>query len=63
LAPHEAETSFARAPEDGMAAPATRRISGPAGIREGLEAYNRNGLIHGHTTQADARAAIVSEWK
>jgi hypothetical protein len=46
-----------------MAAPATRRISGPAGIREGLEAYNRNGLIHGHTTQADARAAIVSEWK
>jgi hypothetical protein len=32
-------------------------------IREGLEAYNRNGLIHRHATQAHARAAIVAEWK
>jgi hypothetical protein len=32
-------------------------------IREGLDAYNRNGLIHAHATQADARAAVVAEWK
>ena len=32
-------------------------------IRAGLDAYNRNGLIHQHTTQAEARAGIVAEWK
>lgn len=32
-------------------------------IREGLDAYQRGGLLHGHATQADARAAIVADWK
>jgi len=32
-------------------------------IRAGLDAYNRNGLIHQHATQAEARAWIVAEWK
>jgi hypothetical protein len=32
-------------------------------VREALEAYNRDGHIHRHLTQADARAAIVAEWK
>jgi hypothetical protein len=32
-------------------------------IRAGLDAYNRNGLIHQHATQAEARAGIVAEWK
>jgi hypothetical protein len=32
-------------------------------IRAGLDAYNRNGLIHRHATQAEARAGIVAEWK
>jgi hypothetical protein len=31
--------------------------------RAGLDAYNRNGLIHRHATQAEARAGIVAEWK
>ena len=32
-------------------------------IRSGLDAYNRNGLIHQRATQAEARAGIVAEWK
>jgi ATP-dependent exoDNAse (exonuclease V) alpha subunit len=32
-------------------------------IRAGLDAYNRNGLIHQHATQAEARAGIIAEWK
>jgi hypothetical protein len=32
-------------------------------VREALSAYNRAGHIHRHVTQADARAAIVAEWK
>jgi hypothetical protein len=32
-------------------------------VREALTAYNSAGHIHRHLTQADARAAIVAEWK
>jgi hypothetical protein len=32
-------------------------------IRRGLDAYNDHELLHAHETQADARAAIVDEWK